>query len=209
MLNGAKLRELYYTVVGRAEGPVPQGDLLYLVGETRANQNSVLDRGSKFEGRLGLIGYTETERIGYPGSDVWVPELVTRGVPEPRIDLIYGSYTRVDGVDIIHTGSETRALVRYAQAHGYNEVGLCAPRFHLLRTYMHTVHAVHAEYPELRVYPVLGTPLPWEEAANHSQGTLHGIRADFMVEETIRIYTYHAQGNLPDPEEVLAYLDRL
>ncbi len=102
-----------------------------------------------------------------------------------------------------------RALVRYAKMHGIRKVILVAPQFHILRSFMAGVHALTESYPEFHVYPRLGAPLDWNEASSHSQGTLKGTRADFLVEEIIRIYTYHEQGNLPDPENVLTYLDRL
>lgn len=100
------------------------------------------------------------------------------------------------------------ALVRYARVRNIKDVVAITPRFHIVRAFMAGVHGLLKDYPELRLHPRLGTPLEWNEAASHSQGTLKGIRADFLVEETIRIYTYHEQGNLPAPEDVLSYLDR-
>lgn len=208
MLNGAKLRELYYRVLAEGASPLPQADLMYLVGETRSNQASVLDRAPEFSGPVGIIGYPDTEHLGYPGSNVWIPELIQRGVPQERIVPITGSYVDVGGKQIIHTLSEMGALARHAKEHGMQKIILVAPRFHLLRAFMSGVHALQEYCPELRLYPALGTPLDWDEESSHSQRILRGIRADFMVEETIRIYTYHAQGNLPDQEDVLAYMDR-
>jgi len=208
VLNGAKLRELYYRVVAEAENSPPEADLMYLVGETRSNQASVLDRALNFSGPIGIIGYPYTEYMGYPGSDVWVPELSKRGISRERIVSVGGSLIKIDGKETIHTLSEMCALAQHAKMHGIRRVILVAPQFHLLRAFMSGVHALNKVYPELRLYPVLGTPLAWDEESSHSQGALRGIRADFLVEETIRIYTYHAQGNLPDPEDVLSYLDR-
>lgn len=208
MLNGAKLRELYYRIVAEGACPLPQADMMYLVGQTRSNQVSVLDRASEFSGSIGIIGYPDTERFGYPGSDVWVPELHKRGISDERIVLVKGSFITVGDKEIIHTLSEMHALAHYAKTHVIRKIILVAPRFHLLRSFMSGVHALNKFYPELRLYPALGTPLDWNEDSSHSQGTLTGIRTDFPVEETIRIYTYHGQGNLPDPEDVLAYLDR-
>jgi len=207
MLNGAKLREVYYRVVAEAERPPPQADMMYLLGETKSNQASVLDRASEFSGVIGIIGYSNTEYMGYPGSDVWIPELMKRGVSSKRIVLIKGSFVEVGGKKISHTLSEMRALVRYAKLNDIYKIIIVAPRFHLLRSFMSRVHAVNEYCPELRLYPTLGTPLSWNEESSHSQGTLTGIRVDFFVEEIIRIYTYHDQGNLPSPEDVLAYLD--
>lgn len=210
MLNETKLRELYYRVMEEGAKSLPQADLLYLVGQTKSNQESVLDRAVDFSGPIGFIGYLDQEWTGvYPGSDVWTAELIRRGVSQERIVLIKGSLVEVAGKQIVHTGSEMRALVQHAKIHDVRRVIIAAPRFHLLRSFMAAVHSVEEIFPGLEVRPTLGTPLPWEDEASHSQGALHGIRADFMVEETIRIYTYHAQGNLPDPEKVLAYLDRL
>lgn len=208
MLNGAKLRELYYRVVEEGASPPPPADLMYLVGQTRSNQASVLDRAPEFSGPIGIIGYSDTEHFGYPGSDVWVPELVKRGVPNERVALVKGSFVEMGDKKIIHTLSEMRALVQHARAHKIRKILVVAPRFHILRAFMSGVLALTEHYPEMRLYPALGRPLDWDERSSHSQGTLVGTRADFLVEETIRIYAYHAQGNLPDPENVLAYLDR-
>src|SRR3989344_5254741 len=207
MLNGAKLRELYYRVMAEGARPLPPADLMYLVGETRSNQASVLDRAKEFSGPIGIIGYPDTEHFGYPGSNVWVSELIERDVSSERIALITGSFVEVNDKQIIHTLSEMRALARYAKAQQIRSVIVIAPRFHLLRAFMAGVLAVLEHYPELRLYPALGTPLDWSEASSHSQGTLPGIRADFLVEEKMRIYAYHEQGNLPNPEDVLVYLD--
>lgn len=208
MLDGTVLRKLYYRVVEEAARPLPQADLMYLVGETRSNQASVLDRAPEFQGPIGIIGYPNTEHLGYPGSDVWVPELHKRGISDERIMLIEGSYIQMGDKKIIHTLSEMRALVRYTKLHQIRKVIMVAPQFHLLRACMSGVLVLNEMYPELRLYPVLGAPFNWNEKSSHSQGTLKGAMADFMFEETIRIYTYHEQGNLPSPEAVLEYLDR-
>lgn len=208
MLNGTKLRELYYRVIEKGERPLSQADLMYLVGQTRSNQSSVLNRAPEFSGPIGIIGYPDTEHFGYPGSNVWVPELHKRGVSDEHIVLVTGSFVDMGGKEVIHTLSEMRALMRYARANALQTVLLVAPRFHIVRAFMSGVLALTEHYPELRLYPVLGTPLNWGEESSHSQGVLKGIRADFLVEEIIRIYAYHGQGNLPDPESVLTYMDR-
>ena len=209
MLNGAKLRELYYRVIEEAERPLPKADMMYLVGETRPNQSSVLDRASEFSGLIGIIGYEDTEqRIGYPGSDVWMPELLKRSIPRERIVPIMGSLIQMGDKEIIHTLSEMRAMVRHTKELGIRNIIMVAPRFHILRAFMSGAFALSESFPELRLFPVLGTPLDWNDKSSHSQGSLTGTRADFLVEEMIRIYSYHAQENLPDPEDILAYMDR-
>ena len=131
-----------------------------------------------------------------------------RGVTSERIILVPGSFVDVGGKQIIHTLSEMRAVVQYARINDTRKIILVAPKFHLLRTFMSGVFALNESCPDLVVYPAFGTSLNWDEESSHSQGVLTGTRVDFLVEEMIRIYTYHAQGNLPDPEDVLSYLDR-
>lgn len=205
MLNGAKLRELYYRVLSEGANPLPQADMMYLLGETESNQDSVLDRASEFSGLIGITGIQAIS--GYPGGDAWVSELKKRWVPRGRI-VLTDSLIEINGKKVSHTLSEMRAVARYAKEHAIETIVLVAPRFHLLRAFMSGIQAVTECCRELKLYPALGTPLPWDEESLHSQGTLEGIRADFIFEETNRIYTYHAQGNLPDPESVLAYMDR-
>lgn len=208
-MNGAAFRTLYYRIMAEASGVLPQADLMYLVSQTRSNESSVLNRVSDFSGPVGIIGYPNTEKLmGYPGSDVWIPELHKRGVPDDRIVPVQGSFIEVGGKQTIHTLSEMQAMVRYARTNAIRKIVLVAPRFHLLRAFMSAILGLVEYYPELRLYPALGTPQAWEEESSHSQGALKGVRVDFFVEEMIRIYTYHAVGSLPDPEVVLDYLDR-
>ncbi|CAK0794288.1 unnamed protein product [Prorocentrum cordatum] len=79
-----------------------------------------------------------------------------------------------------------------------NEIMFCivlAPAFHLLRASLTAGSVARREYPELRLHPVAGAPLPWHEAAQHSQGAL-GTRADFIDAELGRIARYTAKGDI-------------
>jgi len=51
------------------------------------------------------------------------------------------------------------------------------------------------EHPELKIYPLPGTPLPWTAKAMHSQG-MSGVRADFIDTEMDRMRRYTAKGDI-------------
>lgn len=166
MLNGAKLREVYYRVMEEAAwSPFspPTADMMYLVGQTPDNQESVLNCEQVFDGPIGFIGYEQTG-MGYPGFDVWAPELLKRGVSRERIVPILGSYVELgDGRRTIHTLSEMEALAKFAKLENIRNVILVAPKFHLLRSFMAAVLATSRHNSGLRVYPLLGTGLDWDK----------------------------------------------
>ncbi len=209
VLNADTLNKLFRKVMEDASRPPSEADLVYLVGQTRSNESSVLDKAAELKGLIGLIGYNGTEEAcGFPGFDHWKQELLSRNVAAGNIVGIEGSLVMADQKQIIHTLSELEAMVVYAKQQKLERVVLVAPYWHLLRSFMTAVLACRRQYPSLRVYPVLGVPLLWDEPALHSQGKVGGIRADFMFQETVRLFAYYEQGNLPSAEETLAYMQQ-
>ena len=73
---------------------------------------------------------------------------------------------------------------------------------------MTAVTAASWGYPELKLYSRPGRAQPWDEVVTHSQGTLHGTRAELIAAEQERIEKYIAQGDLAPRDAVLAYLRR-
>jgi hypothetical protein len=178
-----------------------------LFSQTASNQSSVLDAGARFP---GLIGMTEGPGgNGYPGFDDWRVELVRRSVRADRIVPVpNGSVPGSGSVTPRHTTlTEAYGLVTFSRERRMTGVVIVAPPWHLLRCFMACVGALLRDYPDLELFPAFGTSLPWQEEAVHSQGSLKGSRADFVFHETTRIFRYHAQGDLPDPERVLAYVE--
>ncbi|MBI5003543.1 hypothetical protein HZC00_00400 [Candidatus Kaiserbacteria bacterium] len=210
MLNNTELKTLWDKVMAVGSRPpfLFKSDFVYLMGQTRDNQGSVLDVARGFTSPVGMPGH-DFKVSGYPGFGVWKQALINRGVSEDQIVPIHGSLITLGGKDAFNSLTEAYALVRYAKEQGLHNVVIVAPAWHIVRSYMSAVAAVRLEYPELRVYPVLGAKLPWDERVAHSQGTLTCPRWQLIFEETNRIYAYHAKGDLPDPEDVLAYMDEL
>jgi hypothetical protein len=144
---------------------------------------------------------------GYPGAAEWKSELLKRGVPN-TISLP-GTLVPVGDKLSFNSLSEQEDLARYARKMEFTDVGFVAPYWQVTRSFMSAVTACKRHYPKLRIYPILGKPLPWDEEATHSQGQKLGIRADFVFSETCRLFAYHEKGDLPSAEEALKYLERL
>ncbi len=184
--------------------PARQANALHLVGATLQNQVSVLDAGARLALRdygaccvLTLPGSEDTSH-GYPGFSPWYRALLARGVPAERI-------VAVDG-ECWNTYVEMQSLIAYARARAWQSIIITAPPFHQLRAFMSAVSVALVRYPTVKLYSAPGNPLPWEERAIHSQGTLAGTRLDFIGTEIERIRTYQAKGDLVSFEGVHAYL---
>lgn len=122
MLNTTKLATLYRRVMEEGKNPRRQADLVYLFGQTRKNESSVLDVAKSFEGTIGTVGEDGTEEgSGFPGFSHWRSELIRRGIPAERIIGTKGTFSRT------HTGGKFRgntlteafAVVRLAKREGY------------------------------------------------------------------------------------------
>lgn len=201
MLNPVLLERLFQTLKKEAEAPTHVTELVYLFGQTPENQSSTLDIAKQFEGPVGINGFN-LPYAGYPGFDVWKKALIDRGTDAGRI-------VGMDGFEgtMSNTLTEARALVRYAKKQQTSDITIVAPYWHLLRCFMTTVGIALKEYPLLKIHPLFGVMLPWNERATHSQGIVAGIRADFMFTETIRLFQYNEKGDLPSAEEVLSYIE--
>jgi len=208
VFNAATLEKLFHAVIAAGRNPPLDADMTYLVGQTSDNESSVLDAARKFRGPIGFIGYDDVRQVcGFPGFSAWKDALANRSIGANRVVGILGSFVEVAGRRTIHTLSELEAVARYAGHKGLRRVVIVAPHWHLLRSFMSVVLPARRYCPDAHFYPALGAPLPWGEEVAHSQGRVRGTRADFMFTETVRIFTYQEQGNLPSAEEALAYLE--
>jgi hypothetical protein len=207
MLNPAELLTLYKRVMEEAPRHPRTPELVFLFGQTVDNQSSVLDVAKCFDAPIGIDSEDDTISLGYPGFGAWKTELLKRGIPDAKIVGVSGTFTRDGGVLRGNTFTEAGAFVRFAKANNLRTVVIVAPRWHLMRCFMSMVTWVGREYPSLHVYPALGAPQPWDELAVHSQGRSSGTRADFLFQETVRLFQYHEKGDLPSAEDALAYLD--
>jgi len=210
-VNEGALRELAI-ILDKNEKMPRDPDMVYLVGQTKENQEPVLTRASEFSGvPIGLVGDDGTMASGFPGFSAWKHELEAKGVPASSIVGIPGAFSvdPADGMLKGNTRTEAQALVRYAKEHGFKKILIVAKRWHLTRAFMTVVTVLLEEYPELRVYAKSGddTGVSWFQQTVHSQGTEKGRQIDIIKSERKRISKYHMIGHLVSPEKVLEYLE--
>ncbi len=177
-------------------------ELIYPFSETPDNMDSGLSRAidlvrSGYAYNLGIpngpLGH------GYAGYDHTMKSLKRLGW--------HGEVTVIEaGVEgNFNTRTEADALVAWARGRG--DIGIVAPAFHLLRTFMTTVTAMGNEY--IRVYAYVGDPLEWRgKKIVHSQGNLVKEREGLLPEEFGRLAKYQAPqfGGLVTPAQTLEYL---
>jgi hypothetical protein len=184
---------------------------LYLFGQTPDNQESVLGKAVELaqNGRCESLNVMEDpdRPCGYAGGTVWTQMLRQRlgDCPVPIQQLAFPSR---DGATMLHTYGEAIAIVAVAKKQGWETLGVVAQPLHQVRALWTTVSVALREYPSLRVYSVVGHPLPWGERVIHSQGTTAGIRASLIQGEAERLVAYRAKGDLVSEKEVLEYLER-
>lgn len=187
-------------------------DMVYLVGQTKGNQESVLAAARGFPGvPVGFIGHDGTESSGFPGGSAWRKELQLKDLRrlfDPSLLVpILGSFTAdADGVLRGHTRTEMQALIDHAIGTKLKKIIIVAPRFHMPRAYMTAVTVLlEKRHPEISIYAKNADDLPWLEKTVHSQGSETGRRIDFIKTEAQRIERYQKLDHLASIEEVEAY----
>lgn len=146
---------------------------------------------------------------GYEGGDVWKANLMNVGVPESKIEMMYGarigeSYEAKD----FNTLTEMCALVRHLRTSGDKRVILVAPDFHLPRVMVSFVTALLAQ-PGSAIW-AWGCPVSvknWNAQLVHSQGSLAGTVAEIFSAECSKIAGPKRFGNLATLDKVLWYLN--
>lgn len=183
-------------------------DMVYLIGQTKENQESVIARAREFpDVQIGIGGEDDTEALGYPGFSPWKKRLEEEGISSQLIVPVFGTFSiSPEGTLQGNTLTEARALVRYAKDHRFKKIVLVASLFHMPRAFMTVVGVILKEYPGLHLYARNGTELPWYDETVHSQGKVTGVRLGLMGGEMQRLSDYHAQGNIPSPQAVREYI---
>ena len=189
---------------------------VYLFSETSDNQDSVLVVGASMAGgyrshTVIIIDDTEKGNSGYPGASAWKEILKARhrrrGLADPDnirvVPLTPGA--------LLNTLTESIAIASVAKEEKWSELIIVAPPFHQLRAFVSMVTALlYVGYPTLKVYNRVGSQLPWQKEARHSQGTLTAKRTELILTELERIMKYQ-QGGTPCPllptERVMEYLE--
>ena len=185
--------------------------MAYMYANTPDNEDSMFLRAIELAnaGAIESLGTSEGDLgYGYEGFDHSVARLKALGWKD-KVPLV-----KLDVGGNVNTGSEAQKLAEYLLNYDSGlwmktDLAIIAPPFHLPRAFMTTVTALHRADLKMRVYPICGVPLPWNEEAVHSQGTLKKKRADLLDSELQRLEKYRAAefGSMLPPSEVLKYLD--
>lgn len=200
------LEELIIRTLCDTLPPTP-ADAVFLFGQTEDNQQSV------FASAVYLLSNKLAKKVmflntpamsGYPGFNAWQPELEMLGVKQDEIEPV----PVAAGTTSLNTRVEAQNAVKHAKKVGYKSIIATASPFQQPRAFMTAVTAVHEHYPELKVYSYPGRNLSWCEEVTHSQGKVHGTRAELIAGEMERIHKYGASGDLAKVGEVLDYLNR-
>ena len=201
-----RFSELLLRVLGEPGLENDVADIIYLFGQTPDNEDSVLTKAVEVynQRRAKLIGFS-TEKsgsAGYAGFQHWKDSLITADIPE---NIIVGINLLVLRENF-NTLSEAEALIKEAKIRNWKKAYITAPAFHLPRAFITTISVVLREYPQLKVYSLVGIPLDWNERVRHSQGTTVGTRTELIMGELERIDRYHAKGDLVSLEKIFNYL---
>ncbi|MHC4521091.1 MAG: YdcF family protein [Planctomycetota bacterium] len=184
--------------------PAEGADAAYLFAQTESNQESVFAVARELLERdaVGKVLISDCDpKCGYVGAVAYRKAMIEFGVPETRIEEV-----PMEPTEILHTLVESRAVVQFAKAKGYDKLIVVSAPFHQERAFMTTVTAAVHDGPELKLYSHPGRTQPWDEVVTHSQGILEGTRAELIAAEQERIDKYMAQGDLAPREKVLQYL---
>lgn len=200
------LEELIIRTLCDTLPPAP-ADAVFLFGQTEDNQHSVFASSVYLlSNKLAdKVMFLQTEPMsGYPGFEVWQQELEKLGVTQQEIEPVPVAADTTS----LNTRVEAQAAVKHAREIGCKSIIVSASPFQQPRAFMTAVTAVQELYPELKVHSYPGRNLSWCEEVTHSQGKVHGTRAQLIVGEMERIRKYGAMGDLAKVEEVLHYLNR-
>ncbi|MBC5992450.1 YdcF family protein [Pontibacter cellulosilyticus] len=187
--------------------PSTPADAVFLFGQTEDNQQSV------FASSVYLLSNKLAKKVmflqaepmsGYPGFDAWHKELEKLGVTQKEIEPVPVAADTTS----LNTRKEAQAAIKHAREIGYKSIIASASPFQQPRAFMTAVTAVNDFYPELKVYSYPGRNLSWCEKVTHSQGKVHGTRAELIAGEMERIHKYGSMGDLAKVEEVLAYMNK-
>lgn len=176
----------------------------YLFGQTVDNQHSVLTRAQR------LLTKGATRRIlfcgaapgaGYPGFERWRSLVLESGVPPHCVGVV-----PFDSSAVLNTYTEAEAVVHHCRMHNYQSLSVIAAPFHQLRAFSTAITLALRHHPQLKLFSVVGDPLPWDETVTHSQGTLKAAREQLIASEVQRIDRYQRKGDLAATSDLLAYL---
>lgn len=188
----------------------PPLDAIYGMAQTDDNRESVLNRieelyASGASRRVLLLG--EDACSGYSGFRSWMEYVAGRKViPERAVTGVLGSsYVDPHGTIRVHSGTESAAAVSFCRGNQLKNIAVVAPEFHMVRTFIHFVTATLKTAPDLNIWPIIGSPLSWDEVVAHSQGVQRATRRDIASDEYRKVFTYSGLAKIA---HVCAYIRR-
>lgn len=187
-------------------------DLVFLPGQTPHNQMSSLRPSARMHAPIGFAA-EDSNASGFPGFSVWRNILVNElNVCESRIVPIKGVFIRKNtaGQLVAHTGDDMRAFVIHAKEHSLRDVASLQPDLHTLRCFMTAVRWVQQlGAKNLRIHPLIGDDLSWDEYALHSQGKQSGRRVDMVFYEAAKLHPLWEREQIASPHECFEYIERM
>jgi len=195
--------ELLHRIFSDVDPPVT-AEAAYLFAETEPNQESVFIAARELlqRGKVRKILISDCgPKSGYVGVVAYRRAMEDYGISSDAIDEV-----SMEPTDILHTLLEAQTVVRLAQSRSYRHLVVVAAPFHQQRAVITTVSVALREYPSLKIYSHPGAAQNWQERVTHSQGVLHGTRAELIAAEQERIRKYTAKGDLAPRGHILEYL---
>lgn len=192
---------------------IPRGTILgggHLVGQTDHNRKSVTGKAVELalRGCCNCFTMMKEAGAGFSGGAVWEAETraLVGSTPITIYQLPYGSLS--NGKKMVNTLGEPLSVVPLAKELAWPSMGVIAPEFHLLRAFMSFVTVALEEYPELKIYSIVGLPLDLNERVLHSQGKLEATREELAEIEKKKVGEYQDLGWLVSYTTALEYLNK-
>lgn len=184
--------------------PATKPDVIYVFAETTDNQDSVLNRAIAISNQWGDVPIAvcgSDSQSGCPGFALWRGVLIHRGFPEQNVICV----PFPEGT-MLHTGTESEALVSAATMNNWKVVVAIAPPFHQVRAMMMLISQILKVGATVWVYSQPGVVQPWHGPVRHSQGELFSSRTAIITGELVRILA--SRPFLKSSKAILAYLLR-
>jgi hypothetical protein len=179
--------------------PEIKPDAIYLFAESEDLKGSVQDKGKEAFDSGIKVAICGGKGGCYSGFEFWKEELKEKGIAEQAIIPIPANSN-------LNTYTEAESLITYAKEQGWKNIYISAPPFHQLRAFITAVSLTQKIYPELKIYNIVGTELPWHKEVVHYQGVVVDTPLNFIFSELERIIAYHEKGDLLSSDAVIEYL---
>lgn len=179
-------------------------DAVYIFGESRDNEDSVLETGISLwkSGRVKRVCIPSQSSFWVTRHKEWKKRLMSGGVPESRILGIPLSHDFPPSTD-----AEASGLADNAKLHNWKNIFITATPLHHLRAFISTISALDRKKIKLNIFNYAGSAQSWNKNIVHSQDIQRGTRRKLIYKELEKIEHYFQKGDLISPRKTLKYLD--